>query len=247
MLLENKAALVTGASRGIGRATALALAGAGARVAVNYAHSPDLAEAVVGEIEAAGGEAFAVGADVAEPAEVEAMARVVLDRFGRLDILVNNAGITRDNLVLRMKDEDWDAVVDTNLKGTFNTIRAFSRSMIRQRGGRIINVTSVVGLVGNPGQANYCAAKAGVIGLTRAMARELASRGITVNAVAPGFISTDMTGALAAGAREDLLQRIPLGRPGTPEDVAGAIVFLASEAASYITGHVLVVDGGLAM
>ena len=243
--LAGQIALVTGASRGIGRAIAEALAAAGARVVVNYASSDEAAAEVVRRIEAAGGQAWAHQANVAIEAEVEGMVKAVLEKEGRLDVLVNNAGITRDGLLMRMKTADWQSVIDLNLTGVFLCTRAVSRSMLKARSGRIINITSVVGLMGNPGQANYSAAKAGVIGLTRSTAAEFASRGITVNAVAPGFIATDMTRDLNA---EPILAAIPLGRLGQPEEVAGAVRFLAADAAAaYITGQVLAVDGGMVM
>ncbi|HYP03923.1 MAG TPA: 3-oxoacyl-[acyl-carrier-protein] reductase, partial [Cyanobium sp.] len=235
--LAGQIALVTGASRGIGRAIAVALAAVGAKVVVNYASSADAAAEVVQGIEAAGGHAWAYQADVANELEVEAMVKAVLEREGRLDVLVNNAGITRDGLLMRMKTADWQSVIDLNLTGVFLCTRAVSRTMLKARTGRIINITSVVGLMGNPGQANYSAAKAGVIGLTRSTAAEFASRGITVNAVAPGFIATDMTSDLNA---EPIIAAIPLGRLGQPEEVAGAVRFLAADpAAAYITGQVL--------
>jgi 3-oxoacyl-[acyl-carrier protein] reductase len=243
--LAGQIALVTGASRGIGRAIAEALAAVGAKVVVNYASSADAAAEVVQGIEAAGGHAWAYRADVANELEVEAMVKAVLEREGRLDVLVNNAGITRDGLLMRMKTADWQSVIDLNLTGVFLCTRAVSRTMLKARAGRIINITSVVGLMGNPGQANYSAAKAGVIGLTRSTAAEFASRGITVNAVAPGFIATDMTSDLNA---EPIIAAIPLGRLGQPEEVAGAVRFLAADpAAAYITGQVLAVDGGMVM
>ena len=243
--LDGQTALVTGASRGIGRAVALALAGEGAEVVVNYASSPDAAEEVVAEIQAQGGSAYALKADVADEASVEDLIKTVLKRSERIDVLVNNAGITRDGLLMRMKTEDWQAVINLNLTGVFLCTRAVARPMLKQRSGRIINITSVVGLMGNAGQANYAAAKAGVVGLTRSSAKEMASRGITVNAVAPGFIATDMTKDLAADA---ILSAIPLGRFGTPDQVAGTVRFLAADpAAAYITGQVLQVDGGMVM
>ena len=243
--LDGQTALVTGASRGIGRSVALALAGEGAEVVVNYASSPDAAEQVVAEIQAQGGSAYAVKADVGDEASVEALIKTVLKRSERIDVLVNNAGITRDGLLMRMKTEDWQAVINLNLTGVFLCTRAVARPMLKQRSGRIINITSVVGLMGNAGQANYAAAKAGVVGLTRSSAKEMASRGITVNAVAPGFIATDMTKDLAADA---ILSAIPLGRFGTPDQVAGTVRFLAADpAAAYITGQVLQVDGGMVM
>ena len=243
--LDGQIALVTGASRGIGRAVALALAGEGAEVVVNYASSPDAAEAVVAEIQANGGSAYALQADVADEASVEELFKTVLTRSGRIDVLVNNAGITRDGLLMRMKTEDWQAVINLNLTGVFLCTRAVTRPMLKQRSGRIINITSVVGLMGNAGQANYAAAKAGVVGLTRSSAKEMASRGITVKAVAPGFIATDMTKDLEADA---ILSAIPLGRFGSPDQVAGTVRFLAADpAAAYITGQVLQVDGGMVM
>ena len=247
MLLAEKTALVTGASRGIGRATALELAKAGVKVAVNFAGNRAAAEEVVSTIEAAGGTAFLVPADVGAPAAVDTMVKAVVERFGKIDILVNNAGITRDNLIMRMKEEDWDAVMHTNLKGIFNCTKAVSKLMMKQRYGRIINMTSVVGVMGNAGQSNYAAAKAGVIGFTKSMAKELASRNITVNAVAPGYISTDMTANLSEQAKTDLQSQIPLQRLGNPEDVAAAILFLVSPSADYITGQTLLVDGGMVM
>ena len=245
MSLNGKTALVTGASRGIGRAIALRLAEDGANVAVIYAGSADKAEAVVNEITALGGNAKAYRCNVADSAAVNETVKAVTNDLGKIDILVNNAGITRDGLMLRMKDEDFDAVLDTNLKGAFNMIRACYSGFIRKKSGRIINISSVSGIMGNAGQANYSASKAGVIGLTKSVARELASRGITCNAVAPGFIQTDMTENL--GDNNPLLNSIPLGRMGKPEDIAAAVAFLASDSAAYITGEVLKVDGGLAI
>jgi 3-oxoacyl-[acyl-carrier protein] reductase len=241
------AALVTGASRGIGRAVALRLARAGLRVAVGYHARAEAAAEVVAAIEAEGGQAVALGGDVARREEAEALVQAAVGRWGRLDVLVNNAGLTRDGLLLRMKDEDWDVVLQTDLGGAFYCIRAAARTMLRQRAGRIVNVASVAGLTGNAGQANYSAAKAGLLGLTRSVARELASRGITVNAVAPGWIETDLTAGLSTEMRDGIRERVPLGRLGSPEDVAEAVCFLVSPAAGYITGQVLVVDGGLAM
>ena len=245
MGLNGKTALVTGASRGIGRAIALRLAEDGANVAVIYAGSADKAEAVVNEITALGVNAKAYRCNVADSAAVNVTVKAVTNDLGKIDILVNNAGITRDGLMLRMKDEDFDAVLDTNLKGAFNMIRACYSGFIRKKSGRIINISSVSGIMGNAGQANYSASKAGVIGLTKSVARELASRGITCNAVAPGFIQTDMTENL--GDNNPLLNSIPLGRMGKPEDIAAAVAFLASDSAAYITGEVLKVDGGLAI
>lgn len=245
MLLNNRVALVTGGSRGIGRAIALAMAAQGARVAVNYASNRQAAEEVVAEIASAGGDAAAFEADVSGFTDGEELVEAVANRFGRLDILINNAGITRDTLLLRMKESDWDQVLQTNLKGVFNCTRAAAKLMLKQRSGCIINIASVAGLTGLAGQANYGAAKAGILGFTRAVAKELGSRGITVNAIAPGFISTDMTSVLPDAYKQEILRRIPLGRFGTPEDVAQVAVFLASPAGSYITGQTIVVDGGL--
>ena len=247
MLLDGKCALVTGASRGIGRAVALKLASEGAKVALNFAGNEAAANEVRQEIEAMGGQAILVKADVADEAAVQDMVQKTADAFGRIDILVNNAGITRDGLLARMKEEDWDAVLSTNLKGVFLTTKAVAKLMMKQRAGRIVNMASVVGVSGNAGQANYSAAKAGVIGFTKTIARELASRGVTANAVAPGFIATDMTSVLSDKAKEAALTGIPLGRMGTPEDVAAAVLFLASDQASYVTGQVLPVDGGMVM
>lgn len=247
MLLDNKVALVTGASRGIGRAIAVAMAKAGAKVVVNYAGNTAAAQDVINEIESFGGKAIAVQADVAQTEAVESLLKQTLDAYGRVDILVNNAGITRDNLLLRMKEDDWDAVMNTNLKGIFHCTKQVSRVMIKQKCGKIINMTSVVGITGNTGQSNYAAAKAGVIGFTKSMAKELASRGITVNAVAPGFIATDMTAGLPDQVKSEMANNIPLARMGKPEDVAAAVIFLASEAADYITGQTLNVDGGMVM
>ncbi len=247
MMLEEKVGIVTGASRGLGRAAALALAGAGAKVVVNYAGSTDKAEEVVGMIRSNGGMAVPVKADVSKTADVEKLINSCLETFGRVDILVNNAGITRDTLVLRMKEEDWDAVLDTNLKGVFLTTKAVAKPMMKQRYGRIINLASVVGLTGNAGQGNYAAAKAGIIGFTKSMAKELGSRNITVNAIAPGFIGTDMTDKLSEEVRNKMLGEIPLGRLGIPEDVAKVVVFLASDGANYITGQTINVDGGMVM
>ena len=247
MLLDGKTALVTGASRGIGRAIALRLAAEGARVAINYAGNVKAAEEVKAAVEAAGGAAILCQADISDSAAVEAMVADVVKEFGTIDILVNNAGITRDTLLMRMKDEDFAKVLDTNLKGVFYCTKAISKLMMKKRSGRIVNMASVVGLVGNAGQTNYAAAKAGVIGFSKSAAKELASRGITVNVVAPGFIGTDMTAGLPESVKEKMLTDIPLGRMGEPEDVASAVLFLASDQASYITGQVVNVDGGMVM
>lgn len=247
MLLDGKTALVTGASRGIGRAVALRLAEEGARVAINYAGNVKAAEEVKASVEAAGGTAILCQADIADSAAVEAMIADVVKEFGAIDILVNNAGITRDTLLMRMKDEDFAKVLDTNLKGVFYCTKAVAKLMMKKRSGRIVNMASVVGLVGNAGQTNYAAAKAGVIGFSKSAAKELASRGITVNVVAPGFIGTDMTAGLPESVKEKMLTDIPLGRMGEPEDVANAVLFLASDQASYITGQVVNVDGGMVM
>ena len=245
--LEGKTALVTGGSRGIGRAIAVALAEAGADVAVNYAGSEAAAAETAQAVEALGRRAITIKANVGKPDEFDAMVKQVIEAFGSLDILVNNAGITRDNLIMRMKEEEFDQVIETNLKGVFNGIKAVTRPMMKQRSGRIINISSVVGVLGNPGQANYVAAKAGVIGLTKSSARELASRGITVNCIAPGFIETEMTDKLPAEMREQLGGQIPLSRLGRPEDIASAVRFLASDAAAYMTGQTVHVDGGMYM
>ncbi|MEB3120943.1 MAG: 3-oxoacyl-[acyl-carrier-protein] reductase [Snowella sp.] len=243
--LSEQVAIVTGASRGIGRATAIALAATGVKVVVNYAQSSGAAEEVVQEIEKNGGNAIALKADVSKTEEVDNLIDQTLKTFGRIDILVNNAGITRDTLLLRMKLEDWQAVIDLNLTGVFLCTKAASKVMLKQKSGRVINITSVAGLMGNPGQANYSAAKAGVIGFSKTVAKELAVRGITVNAVAPGFIATDMTNDLKA---DEILKYIPLARYGQPEEVAGMIRFLATDpAAAYITGQVFNVDGGMVM
>ncbi|HAR4652866.1 TPA: 3-oxoacyl-[acyl-carrier-protein] reductase [Staphylococcus aureus] len=242
-----KSALVTGASRGIGRSIALQLAEEGYNVAVNYAGSKEKAEAVVEEIKAKGVDSFAIQANVADADEVKAMIKEVVSQFGSLDVLVNNAGITRDNLLMRMKEQEWDDVIDTNLKGVFNCIQKATPQMLRQRSGAIINLSSVVGAVGNPGQANYVATKAGVIGLTKSAARELASRGIIVNAVAPGFIVSDMTDALSDELKEQMLTQIPLARFGQDTDIANTVAFLASDKAKYITGQTIHVNGGMYM
>ncbi|HHD0054634.1 TPA: 3-oxoacyl-[acyl-carrier-protein] reductase [Staphylococcus aureus] len=242
-----KSALVTGASRGIGRSIALQLAEEGYNVAVNYAGSKEKAEAVVEEIKAKGVDSFAIQANVADADDVKAMIKEVVSQFGSLDVLVNNAGITRDNLLMRMKEQEWDDVIDTNLKGVFNCIQKATPQMLRQRSGAIINLSSVVGAVGNLGQANYVATKAGVIGLTKSAARELASRGITVNAVAPGFIVSDMTDALSDELKEQMLTQIPLARFGQDTDIANTVAFLASDKAKYITGQTIHVNGGMYM
>lgn len=247
MLLEGKVALVTGGSRGIGRAIALKLAGEGAAVAINYAGNAKAAEEVKASIEAAGGKAMVVQADVSSAEAVEAMVEAVVNELGGIDILVNNAGITRDGLLMRMKEADWDAVINTNLKGVFYCTKAVSKLMMKKRSGRIVNMASVVGLTGNAGQANYAAAKSGVIGFSKSMAKELASRGITVNMVAPGYIETDMTAVLSDKVREAMISTVPLARAGQAEDVAGAVLFLVSDMASYITGQVINVDGGMVM
>lgn len=244
-LLEGRVALVTGASRGIGRAVAIALAQAGADVAVNCAGRVEAAEEVAGEIRALGRRAMVVKANVAVAAEVNEMVKGVLAELGRLDILVNNAGITRDNLILRMSEEDWDAVSSVNLKGSFNCAKAVTRSMLKARYGRIVNISSVVGISGNAGQANYAATKAGLIGFSKSLAKELGSRNITVNVVAPGFIETDMTASMTDELKKSVAGQISLGRMGKSEDVAAAVVFLVSDQAAYITGQVLSVDGGL--
>jgi 3-oxoacyl-[acyl-carrier protein] reductase len=243
--LQGKVAIVTGASRGIGRAIALALAAEGASVAVNYANSSAAADAVVADIQAMGAEAIAFQADVSQPEQVTSFAAAVMEKWGRVDVLVNNAGITRDTLLLRMDLAQWQDVIDLNLTGVFLCTKAISKIMLKQRAGRIINIASVSGQIGLPGQVNYSAAKAGVIGFTKAVAKELATRSITVNAIAPGFISTDMTAGLEA---DEILKAIPLGRYGEPEEIAGMVRFLASDpAAAYITGQTFNVDGGMVM
>ena len=247
MSLQGKCALVTGGSRGIGRAVCLELARQGARVAVNYAGNAAAAEETVKACQDLGAEAFAIQADVADAAACDAMVKEVLARFGRVDILVNNAGVTRDGLMLTMKESDWDTVLDTNLKGAFQCMKAVYRPMMKQKYGRVVNLSSIVGVRGNAGQANYAASKAGLIGLTKSMAKELAARNVTVNAVAPGFIDTDMTAALPEKAREAMLASIPMGRLGQAEDVARAVAFFAGDESAYVTRQVLCVDGGMAV
>ncbi len=249
MLLEDKVALVTGAGRagkGIGRSIALTLAREGARVAIAD-FVPEAADAVALEVEQSGGQALAIRGDVTSLEDTEKMAQATVDKFGGIDILVNNAGVTRDNLLLRMSEQEWDMVLDTNLKGVFNCTRAVARLMIRRRSGRIVNMASVMGIVGNAGQANYSASKGGVIALTKATAKEFGSRGINVNAVAPGFIQTQMTEDMPEQAKADISQQIPLKRLGTPDDVADVVLFLCTPASSYITGQVIAVDGGMVM
>lgn len=246
MVLNGRIAIVTGASRGIGRAIALALAKKGAGVVVNYVTNAGAAAETAQEIRDIGGRVMTFQANVAEPTEASTLVKAANAEFGRIDILVNNAGITRDNLILRMKDDDWDEVLGVSLKGAFNCTRAVARGMLKNHYGRIINISSVVGLIGNSGQANYCAAKAGLIGFTKAMAKELGSRNITVNAVAPGFIETEMTDELPENVKETMLSQIPLKRFGGPEDVAELVAFLASDAAGYISGQTIAVDGGMA-
>ncbi|WP_203332604.1 3-oxoacyl-[acyl-carrier-protein] reductase [Planococcus beigongshangi] len=245
--LTGKTAIITGASRGIGAEIARRFAQAGAKIVVNYSGSQSKAEAVVESIKENGGEAIAVKANVADSADVKAMVDAAMEAFGSVDILVNNAGITRDNLMMRMKDDEWDDVINTNLKGVFVCTKAVTRQMMKQRAGRIVNIASIVGVMGNAGQANYVASKAGVIGLTKTTARELASRGITANAVAPGFITTDMTDSLNEDIQKTMMGQIPLGRFGKPDEVAKAALFLASDEASYMTGQTLHIDGGMVM
>lgn len=245
--LENRVALVTGGSRGIGRAVALELAARGAAVVVNYHKSPDAANEVVQQIQAAGGKAAAFQADVSDYKQAEALVKFAVDTFGDLGILVNNAGITRDQLIMMMPESDWDAVIDTNLKSTFNCSKAAVKHMMRKRYGRIVSIASVAGQMGNPGQTNYSASKAGQIGFTKALAREVAARNITVNAVAPGFVDTEILDAMSPETLAAALKLVPLGRKGQPEEIAHAVAFLASDQAAYITGQVLGVDGGMAM
>jgi 3-oxoacyl-[acyl-carrier protein] reductase len=247
MNLNGKVVLITGASRGIGRACALHMASLGAAVAVNYSRSSAQAEEIVREIAENGGKALAVKADVSNAAEVDAMFEEVINTLGGLDILVNNAGITKDTLLIRMKEDDWDQVLDTNLKGAFLCTKQAAKYMMKKRQGRIVNISSVIGIVGNSGQANYAASKAGIIGLSKSAAKELASRGILVNIIAPGFIETDMTGVLPEQVKEAILAQIPLGRYGSPMDIAYLAAFLASDQSQYITGQVIHVDGGMIM
>ena len=247
MLLENQIVLVTGGSRGIGKAAALACAREGAHIIINYAGNVKAAEETVKEISDLGQKCLAVQADISKLADVERLIEEATAEFGKIDILVNNAGITRDGLLMRMKEEDWDAVIETNLKGIFLCTKAVIRGMMKQRSGRIINMTSVVGVMGNAGQANYAAAKAGVIGFTKSTAKELASRGITVNAIAPGFIHSDMTSVLPENVKEEMVKAIPIGRMGEADEVADTVIFLASNSARYITGQVIHVDGGMVM
>ncbi len=245
--LDGKKALVTGASRGIGKAIAIRLATEGVSVGVNYNASEQEAAKVVDEIQSLGGNAIILKGSVADSLEVQSLIQAAEDKLGGLDILVNNAGITKDNLIMRLPEEDWDQVIDTNLKGAFLCTKAALRSMVRQRSGRIINMSSVVAITGNVGQSNYTAAKAGLIGFTKTVAKEVASRGITVNAIAPGFIETQMVDAISSQLQQKILERIPLGYFGTPEDVAGVVAFLASEDARYVTGQVIGIDGGLSL
>lgn len=246
-MLENKIALVTGGSRGIGKEICLTLAGLGALVIVNYNGSKEKADEVVNAITENGGKAEAIGCNVADFEASKTMAEGIIEKYGRLDILVNNAGITKDNLIMRMSESDFTSVIDTNLKGTFNTIRHFSKYFIKNRSGKIVNISSVSGVLGNAGQANYSASKAGVIGLTKSAARELSARGICVNAVAPGFIETEMTASMNEDVLDKAVKAIPLGRIGSTKDIANMVAFLASDKADYITGQVICVDGGMAI
>ena len=245
--LSDKTALVTGGTRGIGRSMVETLAQAGARVAFTYRSSAEEADSLKAELESQGHECLSFQSDVADFAAAEKTVKDVLDAWGKIDVLVNNAGITKDGLMIRMTEGDWDAVIGTNLKGVFNFSKAVYRPMMKQRSGKIINISSVVGVMGNPGQANYAASKAGIIGFSKSLAKELGSRGVTVNVVAPGYVATDMTAALSEKAQEAMLGAVPLGRPASPQDVANAVLFLSSSYSDYVTGHVLHVDGGLAM
>ena len=245
--LSDKTALITGGTRGIGRSMVETLAQAGARVAFTYRSSAEEAESLKADLESQGYECLAFQSDVADFAAAEKTVKDVLDAWGKIDVLVNNAGITKDGLMIRMTEGDWDAVIGTNLKGVFNFSKAVYRPMMKQRSGKIINISSVVGVMGNPGQANYAASKAGIIGFSKSLAKELGSRGVTVNVVAPGYVATDMTAALSEKAQEAMLGAVPLGRPASPQDVANAVLFLSSSYSDYVTGHVLHVDGGLAM
>ncbi|HWQ89421.1 MAG TPA: 3-oxoacyl-[acyl-carrier-protein] reductase [Desulfitobacteriaceae bacterium] len=247
MMLDGRVAVVTGAARGIGKAIVLELAAAGATVVINDIGNLDKAEETVQEITAAGGRAMVVQADISQASEVDRLVSTVIQEYGKIDILVNNAGIARDNLLMRMKEADWDTVMNINLKSVFLCTKAVSKGMLKQRSGAIVNIASVVGIMGNAGQANYAAAKAGIIGFTKSMAKELASRGVRVNAVAPGYIATDMTAKLPEEVKKEFIKGIPLGRIGSAEDVAKAVLFLVSPAASYMTGQTLSVDGGMAM
>ncbi len=247
MELEGKNVLVTGGSRGIGRSIALTLAKEGANVIINYTSNDDRAESVVKEIESFSVRGLAVKANISKASQVDKMMATIREKFDGIDILINNAGITKDSLFVRMKEDDWDQVMEVNLKGVFLSTKAVTRQMIRQKYGRIINMSSVVGVVGNPGQANYCASKAGLIGFTKSLAKELAGKNITVNAIAPGFIETDMTKVLSDSVKESMVDAIPMGRYGKPEDIANLVAFLASDKAAYITGQVIHVDGGMAM
>ncbi|WP_053956968.1 3-oxoacyl-[acyl-carrier-protein] reductase [Inediibacterium massiliense] len=247
MKLEGKTAIVTGGSRGIGKAIALTLANLGANIVVNYTSNPKRAEEVVAEIKNMGREAIAIKADVSNSEEVANFIKEVEEQFDSIDILINNAGVTKDNLLMRMKEEDWDQVININLKGTYNCTKAVTKKMMKQRSGKIVNIASVVGVTGNAGQANYAASKAGVIGFTKSIAKELGSRGINVNAVAPGFIQTDMTEVLSDEVKKQIMEQIPMKELGKPEDVANAVAFLCMDEAKYITGQVIHIDGGMAM